>query len=341
MNLPTATSPSSSGAQTLAQLFMRIESGPGAAARVVAKIPTQRGWDDVPGWRFFRGVLRMGLWMGERGGLVPGERVVVIAPLRLERLVVEWATVAQGGVVAVLDPTARDEALDAALRRLSPRIVFAASPGDAGRVRGRVSALGDSPHVVAVEGEVAGTGLSTWASVMDLAGTLDTAERAQAFRAASRAVRAEMPAVAHPVAGSAGAASWTVATQGEVLGRLVELWNRYPPRRGDVAYAIDAGAPGRLRLALWAFLADGMTTLALGTPTKLEDELLSLRPSVVAVPPHALARMRGGPWREPVEPADPARTAFAWLARRLGRSMHEPPPARRIFTLEGEPRSLG
>ena len=64
-----------------------------------------------------------------------------------------------------------------------------------------------------------------------------------------------------------------------------------------MAYAIDPGAPGRLRLALWGFLADGMTTLALGTQAKLEDELLSLRPSVVAVPPAALERMRGEEWR--------------------------------------------
>lgn len=342
MSQPIVPSASSSGAQTLAQLYARVESGPGAAARVIAKIPNPRGWDDVPGWRFFRSVLKMGLWLGERGGLVPGERVAIMAPLSLERLVVEWATVTQGGVVALLDPQGSDESLDASLSRLSPRVLFTSGPGDAGRARARVSAAGGNvPHIVSMEGVVAGDGLSSWGTVMDLAGTLDTPERAQAFRAAVRAVQGEMPAVAHPVAGSAGPASWTVATQAEMQRRLVELWNRYPPRRGDLAYAIDPGAPGRLRLALWGFLADGMTTLALGTPGKIEEELLALRPSVVAVPPAALGRMRGEEWRRPLEPSEPGRTAFAWIARRLGRAMHEPPPARRVFTLEGEARSLG
>jgi acyl-coenzyme A synthetase/AMP-(fatty) acid ligase len=342
MSQPYVPYPSSNGAQTLAQLYMRIESGPGAAARVIAKIPSPGGWDDVPGWHFFGSVLRMGLWLREWGGLVPGERVAVMAPLSLERLVIEWATVTQGGVLALLDPQGRDEVLDASVGRLSPRILFTADPGDAGRARARVSAAhGVTPHIVSMEGVVAGEGLSSWGNVMDLASTLDTAEGAQAFRAAARAVRGEMPAVAHPVAGSAGLASWTVATHADMQRRLVELWNRYPPRRGDLAYAIDPGAPGRLRLALWGFLADGMTTLALGTPAKIEEELLALRPSVVAVPPAALGRMRGEEWRQPIEPSEPGRTAFAWIARRLGRAMHEPPPARRVFTLEGEARSLG
>src|SRR5581483_5534233 len=117
--------------------------------------------------------------------------------------------------------------------------------------------------------------------------------RAQSFRAGARAVRSEMVAVAYP---SERGGAWTLATHADLVHRLLELWNRFPARPGDVAYVVDSGAPGRARLAAWAFVADGETTIAVGTSGDEASEVAALRPDVVAAPADVLARLRQVPW---------------------------------------------
>ncbi len=74
-------------------------------------------WQETPDWRLDRLVIRLSLYLRERAGLLPGERVAVLSPLRWEWLLAEWSAVAQGAVaVAVqaqpwLDSVAANEPL--------------------------------------------------------------------------------------------------------------------------------------------------------------------------------------------------------------------------------------
>jgi hypothetical protein len=331
----------SNGTRTLAQMYTRIECGMAGAGsrRIVSRARGAEGWADVPGWRFFRSVVRVALFMRERAGISPGSRVAVVSPIRTERLVVEWAAVTQGAVIAVVDPTSPDEALSSALARLSPKIVLSTGQGTCQRILRQRGAT-RIQHVVSFDDEPA-EGVLPWTGLLDLAGTLDTAERAQAFRAAARAVRPEMPAVAHLEAGS-----WSFSTHAQLVHRLVEFWDRFPPRRGETAYVIDPGGPARVRLPLWAFVADGETTMTIGTPGRQTEELAELKPGTIAMPPDALPRPADGGWTaaeahdQPAPPESPRASALARLARRLGTASHVVRPARRAFTLEGDARSL-
>jgi hypothetical protein len=173
--------------------------------------------------------------------------------------------------------------------------------------------------------------------MIDLGGTLDTAERAQAFRAAARGVRPEMPAIAYVNLQSPGAPEWKTASHAAVVDRLVDLWASAPSRPGDVAYAVDPGEYAGLRLALWGLIADGETTLALGTPEREAFEIAEVRPNVLVGPVESLQRAA-----QPshMRPADTSSGVAQWLrlltsrAARRRRPEGAPAPLRSL-TLEG------
>jgi hypothetical protein len=355
--------PIASAFRSLGQLYLRAEKhvawrGPRVVLRA-RQPPGSRGsdpWLDVPAWRFFRHVVRVGLFLRERCKLQPGERVLVVAPLRAERIVVEWAVVAQGAVVATLDPATPDDALATALGHLAPRVVVG-DGGVAHRMRQAARRAGGSiDHLIVIDvvNGVAGPGPTenptdtTWSAVMELGGILDTAERAQTFRAAARAVNPEAPAIAY-LDLEAKAPKWKTASHGAIVGRIVDIWRASHPRPGAVAYVVEPGEYGGLRLALWALVADGETTLALGTPQHeaQEQEIAELAPDLVVGPIEALERALRSSRRPPR--AGSSRVA-EWLrhaafsapllaplarARRAERLASRASPPRQSLTLEG------
>jgi hypothetical protein len=331
------------GPLTLGQLFTHIEHGrPLASPRVVARAKSGAGgpeaWVDVPGWQFFRQVVRVGLYLQERYNLTPGDRVVVSSPLAPHRLIVEWAVAVQGGVVAIVDPTMPGEALARSLASLGARFAFVAGPLEHARMR---QEGGRFERVVLFEGATpSDESVTPWSRVLDQGGTLDTAERAQAFRASLRAIRAEMPAVAYrEEAGEA--ASWKVLSHAEMVRRLTELWGRYSPRVGAVAYVIDPGSSPGPRSALWALVADGHSTIAVGTPNREAEEVAQVAPDLVVGPVEALERARSvrdvrGERSERLERTWPA-SLLAPFAKRARAGASDARREPRILTLEGSP----
>jgi long-subunit acyl-CoA synthetase (AMP-forming) len=301
----------------------------------------------MPAWRFFRHVVRTGLYLRERAKLQAGERVLVVAPLRAERIIAEWAVVAQGGVVATVDPGTSDEALRVVLESLTPRVAFAADAA----TRERLRQLGPSvQRAVVLEGPArADSSDVTWSQMIDLGGTLDTAERAQSFRAGARALRPDMPAVAYLDIEATGCPTWTTASQEAVAQRIADLWKSEPPRAGDVAYAVDPGEYPGLRLALWALVANAEVTVALGSPERHEHDVAELGATLVVAPPEVLENASR---IQRVPRSEASRRVAQWLheagrlaplARPLAERLFGAPPEdvsrsphyRRALTLEG------
>jgi hypothetical protein len=320
--------------RTLGLLHLRSEQRVSRGApRTVLRSRDGAGWQDMPAWRFFRHVIRAGLFLRERCRLQPGDRVVVIAPLGAERIIAEWAIVVQGGVVATVDPGTPDDALSRALAYLSPRVAFVAD----GAVRDRVLHLGIPVERFILTDGVARIDTSdvSWSSMLDLAGTLDTPERAQAFRAAARGVRPDMPAVAYPDVQPTGRLEWKTASHAAIVDRLVDLWRSSPSRPGDEAYAVDPGEYGGLRIALWALIADGATTVILGSPEREAQDIAELRPSVVVGSVEALERAAQRPSVPPAEGAPRSAPWLRWFPR-----LSPPKPARRAVAGAPPSRSL-
>lgn len=278
-------------------------------------------WQAVPDWRFDRQVIRLALYLRERVGVGAGDRVAVISELRPEWLLADLAATGLGAVSVVLDPGFPAAALASALAEAAPRAVFASTAalvklgtGDGrGAVAGELIAFDEVPSAGAAQSLVA---------VLDLGGTLDTAERAQDFRGRAREIQPSHPALRHCWWTRDGRIETVDLTQGEVIERLHRDWMREPARAGDVALVAAPAVSLGARLALYGFLGDGVTTTVLAVPGREASDLADHHPhKIVApgavlaevlargVPGPAVASHRGGGWlRGTARLAVPGRT---------------------------------
>ena len=261
-------------------------------------------WRDTPDWRFERQVIRIGLFLRERG-LSPGDRVAVVSPLRSELVVTEQAALALGAASVALDPGLTDAELAAAMAQIAPKAVFV-------EVAALLDRVGGQPRVVVCfDGPVAADRGSPWTEALDLGGTLDTPERAQSFRAQARDVRPEMPALgffSHPGNGSAAC---EFLTHSQAMALVREARAGAQAAKGDAAYVAAGPALIPTRIALYALLGDGLTTVALGSPGHELEEIAELRPKRIVAPQSVLEAARR--IAAPAAPREPVRRG--WIER--------------------------
>jgi hypothetical protein len=245
-------------------------------------------WQDTPDWRFHRHLMRIGLYLRERCHLAVGDRVAVVSALRPEWAVLSWGALTQGAAIATLDPAMPDAELGAQLVALAPRVVFV-SIDCADRVVACLAGVRSAGTVVVLDGEGTGKGLS-WTEVLDLGGSLDTAERANAYRAHLRALPPETPALGYAV-GSNGSASWRFLSHREVVRRVQRVWTRSRIARGDVAYLTGEVPSLATSVALLAFTGDGYTQVVIGTKGNDLEEIAMTRPHKIVAPVESVRRI--------------------------------------------------
>jgi AMP-binding enzyme len=250
--------------------------------------PADAAWGGTPDWRLDRHVIRAALYLRERLGFEPGQRVVLLSELRPEWLIADLAVLGLGGVSVAIDPTLTHQDLVAALADAAPRFTFvsAAAQRALERLDGRAPPQG---QVVALDSAASRDDDVGFQTLLDMGGILDTPERAQSYRADARAVSASQPAVRHWLRRADGTLDWIELSQGEVIERLRTGWMREPARAGNVAYVSDPSVSLTTRLALYAFLGDGYTTTALATANGTLDDLAVLRPTEIIAPAELLA----------------------------------------------------
>ena len=246
-------------------------------------------WRSTPDWRLDRHVIRLALYLGERLGIGPGQRVAVISELRPEWLIADLAALGLGAVSVAIDPRLRGDQLTTALEDAAPRVTFAspAAQGLLERLDGRAPPYGELVSLGPSTARIEAAPLDGW---LELGGTLDTPERAQSFRALAREVGPERPALRHYRQQSGG---WErlELTQGEGVARLRALGLHEAARPGDLAYVSDPAVSPAARLALYAFLGDGHTTTALAPPGQELSDLAALHPTGIVAPAAVLAEV--------------------------------------------------
>lgn len=246
-------------------------------------------WRHTPDWRLDRQIIRLALYLQERLGIEPGQRVALISELRPEWLIADLAALGLGAISVAIDPRLRGQELITALEDAAPRVTFTspAAQGLLERLDGRAPAYGELVTLGPSAARLDATSLDTW---LELGGTLDTPERAQSFRALARELGPERPAIRHYRQGPAG---WEriELTQGEIVERLRTGWLHEPARAGDLAYVSDPAVSPAGRLALYAFLGDGHTTTALARPGRELEDLAELHPTTIVAPPGLLAEV--------------------------------------------------
>jgi len=233
-------------------------------------------WSETPDWRLDRQVIRLALFLRERFGLKPVDRVAILSGVCREWALAELASLVQGAVPVALDPVLPEGVLANMLSRLAPRAVFVNDEATLvrfERIRGELP----GPIGIIVFEAAETVGQSVLSEALDLGGTLDTPERAQAFRARAREVKPEAEALAFPE-DAEGSAPFTFLTHQDAVGRLVRLWSNDVPQQGDLTYLASGPASQGALLALLAAIGDGLSGVAFGTAGREAAEIAALSP---------------------------------------------------------------
>lgn len=249
------------------------------AREAVLRWATDGGFEPVPDWKLDRLVIRVGLFARERLGLEPGSRLAVFGPQAWLWPAADFAAMGFGAASVGIEHDVSDEALAGVLAEAAPRVTFATSAESADRLLALRSS-GRVPRTVVVAEAVTAEGddVVPLARMMDLASTLDTAERAQAFRLVCRSVSPDAPAVWHADSGGVVRLSHRQAME-----RIARRLRARPAQGGDVAYLEAPRATLARRLALAGFVGDGLTTTVLGREDRTSEDAALLRPHKMLV----------------------------------------------------------
>jgi hypothetical protein len=252
--------------------------------------PADAELEAVPDWKLDRLVIRIALYCREKLGLEPGTRTVVFGRLGWLWPAVDFAAFGFGAVSVGIEHDVADAALGAALREADPRVIFATEPESAARLL-ELRTEGLLPRATLVG---AGTGSETGAllalpQLLDLAGTLDTAERAQAFRMICRRIEPQAQALWHVSAHGSHR-----LTHARSMERIVARLHARPPAAGELWYLQPPRATLASRLALAAFVGDGLTQAALGREGAIGEDVTRLRPHGMRVAADWLERVCAG-----------------------------------------------
>jgi acyl-CoA synthetase (AMP-forming)/AMP-acid ligase II len=265
-------------------------------------------WQDTPDWRFHRHVMRIGLYLRERGELNTGDRVALLSRIRPEWAIAQWGALTMGAPTATLDPDLSDVDLAAHLKALAPRALFVEGAA-LGRVLACRAAVPTLTTIVALDGDANAGATVTWSEALDLGGSLDTAERANTYRARTRALVPETPALGSAT-GTNGSVSWRFLSHHDVVHRVQRVWARARIASGDVAYVAGEAPSLATNVALLAFAADGYTQIVIGTRGTELEEIAMTTPHKIIASAETVRRLL-----ESTPPAAPSR-ARRWLAAR-------------------------
>lgn len=280
-------------------------------ARAVAlRVPGGREREALPDWKLDRLVIRIALYGREKLGLEPGTRVLVFGKLGWLWPAVELAVQGFGAAAVGVEHDVDDVALLDAVRRAEPRFLVATDAESSKRIL-ELRRSGLVPKVALLAEEPAGTSgeVLLLSQLLELGGTLDTPERAQAFRLLCRRVE--------PLA----EALWHVGPRGTLrlshalaMERLRARIASRPPAGGDVLYLQQPRATLAARLALAAAVGDGLTEAVFGGEATTGAQLSGLRP-------HAL--LASAAWLESVCRGQGPRWPAGLDARRARRRLQE------------------
>jgi hypothetical protein len=248
----------------------------------------------VPDWKLDRLAIRAALYGRERAGVEPGERVAVFG--RLGRLwpIVDFAAMGFGALPVGIEHDLSEAALARTISETTPRLLFASDPESAERLLALRREGGTGAAMVVAEGLAAEEGILPLEQLLEQGSILDTAERAQSFRAVSRQISPQSDALWH-----AAAEGITRITHAQAMEQVSPALRDRPAQEGDVAYVVGPRVDLATRLALAAFVGDGHTTVALGEGERPDRDVPTLRPHKMIVPAgwlEAACRDQGPRW---------------------------------------------
>jgi hypothetical protein len=300
--------PTGQGPETLNRLYLHSMR---EHERKAALLFQQEGrWESIPDWRLDRRVIRLGLYLQERVGVLAGDRVAVVSDLRTDAMFADLAALSLGAVSVMVDGGVPAKELIAALIDVGPKVIFASRPGLA-NLDGGALPLPGLEQVISLDAAEVDDKVVRLETALELGGTLDTAERAQAFRATARAVEAGRAAIVHYEGTQNREPQWQELSQGEAIERIEAIWQAQPASAGDRVYLVAPELTLPVRLALYACLGDGYSTTGIASSLAATAEIAELAPHRIIASAPVLAEVV----RRTRAAAAPSPSPRGWRAR--------------------------
>jgi len=228
----------------------------------------------MPDWKLDRLVIRIALYGREKLGLEPGTRAVLFGRLGWLWPAAECAVQGFGAAAVGIAHDVPDDALLAALQEAAPRFVVATDAASAKRLLElRASSLAPRVPLIAADAGAAAGEVLPLGQLLELGGTLDTAERAQAFRLLCRRLDPEAEALWH-----VSARGMETLSHARAIEHVALRLRARPPEPGDLVYLQPPSVTLACRLALAAYVGDGLTETAFGADGATGGEVARLRP---------------------------------------------------------------
>lgn len=271
---------------TLNQLFRMAALAEARAGVVLRRGRT--GWRPMSDERLGRRVLWLALYLSDIFEIRPGDRVAIASELRQEWLIADLAIMSLGAASVAVEPHLPAEALHRAVQDAGPRLVFAsgATLRKLRLIHGHVAPL---VPVVAFDGAAGWRGPVPLCAALDVGAVLEAPARTRALRRLAWEVDPHAPACCHYVGYLDGHTECVELSQAEAFEQVMTRWTRPYAQAGEVMYFAGPEVTLRARMALYAGLGDGLSSMVFGTPGREFEELAELQPGKIVGPPSLFA----------------------------------------------------
>ncbi len=305
---------------TLADLpFHVLEQFPGD---VLLRRSLGRGFLELTGARIFEQVRALTLGL-EQLGVVPGDRVAIIADSRPEWAIADLGALAAGAVTVPVYPTQSTSQIEFILRDSGAKVVVVSGVAQLEKVRRIRSSLSDLELVLAIDAPAENE--RPYPDALPLAeviahgnAILETDARApERFRMGVLSREEHRIATIVYTMDESGDLKGAMLTHANLLADLRATEERLPLRRDDLALSLLPLSHVFERMALYRYLHDGVPVVFVESLMTVMRDLRRVRPTVMTGVPRVYEKFHAAVQEELARASRPRRAVVGW-ALRLG-----------------------
>jgi long-chain acyl-CoA synthetase len=248
-----------------------------------------------------------------------GDRVAILAENRLEWALTDYALMGLGAIVVPIYPTLVEPEIEFILRDCQARAIVVSTEAQLAKVLKITGKLATPLLVITMDGTAAGSeNAKSWHRLVE-SELQEGGDFMEAFRNSALAARADDTATILYTSGTTGQFKGVLLTHGNISSNVKAALTVFPLSRTDVAISFLPLSHVFERMLDYCYLWRGVSLAYAESLETLPQNLLEVRPTVVAVVPRVLEKI----WEkvmEKVRRAPPFRQRLFHWAMAVGRA---------------------
>jgi long-chain acyl-CoA synthetase len=273
----------------------------------------------------------LGLGLGTLG-VVPGDRVVVLAESRPEWVMADLAIITMGAITTPVYPTLGEAHVRAIVDDCAPRLAFASTAEQVAKLRAAATGFQGLAAIVAFDRaavDEAGT-VSGGPPVLALDDVAAAGHRqilggwgiAREYHDAAKRIRPEDPATLIYTSGTTGTPKGVLLTHRNLVANIEGVCQRLDLRHDDTALSFLPLCHAFERTVSFVYLACGVSMIFAESTDTIARDLRAVRPTVMTGVPRVFEKLHARVLERGRTLPPPRRAIFGWglgVADRLGR----------------------